>query len=218
MLAEIKLIRASLRVCISTTLDIHGVRGGPPVPSLPPFPGDRALLMLSVLALGVKNSWGGSMGEWGVVQGVGHCIHPEPMLLHGGTLCSGAETCWCPIGSGRGCRMASPCSLGAAWGFLVLWHPTGFRGWLEGPFCCLRGEGGGMACDEVWGCLVLKQQLPGRGNVEAHVVVGHGDGTAPGDGVRSQSGSLEREERLCSIGGARGWSWGKPWGLCGDRG
>lgn len=122
--------------------------GGPPVSLLPPLPGDGALLMLSVLALGVKNTWGGSMGEWGWSKGSGtactlsQCFYTQQisaveLRLAGVPVGQGGGVAWLPPALwgqlGVSLSFGTPRASGAGWRALV-------------PLFCLWGKRGGMAC------------------------------------------------------------------------
>lgn len=188
--------------------------GDPPVSLLPPLLGDGVLLMLSVLALGVKNTWGGSMGEWGWSKGSGTDAFTRS------NSCSGAETGWCPGGSGRGCRMASPCSLGAAWAVLVFWHPMGFRGRLEGPGSPFLSVGEERRHGLQRGMGWFSSQATAAW--ERECAGAYGGGSWWWDSPRRWRQKSAREpgagREAVQHRGCSRLELGKPWGLCGDKG
>lgn len=181
----------------------------------PSFTGRRSVANALRAGPGCQKYLGGVYGGMGVVQGVGHRRFYTQQLSAVELRLAGV-----PVGQGGGAAWLPPAlwgQLGVSLSFGTPWASgAGWRALV--PLFCLWGKRGGMACSEVWGGLVLKRQLPGRGNVQGRTGVGHGDGTAPGDGVRNQPGSLERGERLCSTGGAPGWSWGNLGASVGIRG
>lgn len=154
------------------------------------------------------------MGEWGWSKGSG------TDAFTCSNSCSGAETGWCPGGSGRGCRMAPPCSLGAAWGVLVFWHPMGFRGRLEGPGSPFLSVGEERRHGLQRGVGWFSSQATAAW--ERECAGAYGGGSRWWDSPRRWRQKSAREpgagREAVQHRGCSRLELGKPWGLCGDKG